>query len=621
MYKGICTLSFIILSIFSTWAQPGSYYSGTQNLQGYRLKTKLHEIIARKTISWNYGDLPVFYEQTDRDFYYENDSSLLDIYSENPVGVDPYNYYYQNNSLISGASTEGLGWNREHIYSQSFFNSYYPMYSDLHFILPTDARVNQRRSNYPYAKVGNAAFTSLNGTKVGPSATANYTNTVTEPIDEFKGDVARMLMYVAVRYENLLPFFEYANVRNPIDSLSEKSFKDWYIPLLLSWHQQDPVSQKEIARNNAVFSIQGNRNPFIDHPEWVQSIWGNLPTDITVPDAPFQVSVLGRGRHFITVEWPYVQGNNIAGYEILLNGNYAGTTSGLTYTFDRLLENTSYDIAVRTYSTSYVKSVLTTSISVTTAVNDTFAEDLLISKLITGTANNKAIEISNKTGHPVDLRHYYLNMRQQNNTSGALYWSANKIQLEGVLAPGKKLVIINPKAQLACFPVDSADIVSNGLPMTFDGTLAIDLLHDNITIDRIGNADVRVSFANGRSLYRKDTVRMPLAVYDSTEWNMYPLDYCDGLGNPPDDPTRIAEAGKELLFIYPNPVAAGGYIYIEGTLLQKAEQAQLQSMDGRVLVTYKKQFLKSGRLQLPEQVVPGLYILLINGQAYKLLVQ
>lgn len=618
MYKSICTLTFMILFVTGTWAQSGNYYNGIQNQQGYRLKARLHEIVAHKTISWNYGDLPDFYEQTDRDLYYENDSSLLDIYSENPAGVDPYNYHYPN-GLISGASTEGLGWNREHIYSQSFFNSYYPMYSDLHFILPADARVNQRRSNYPFANVGNAAFTSLNGTKVGPSATENYTNTVTEPIDEFKGDVARMLMYVAVRYENLLPFFQHENVRNPIDSLSEKSFKDWYIPLLLSWNQLDPVSQKEIERNNAVYAIQGNRNPFIDHPEWVQAIWGNLPNDNTPPDAPFQVMMTGRGKHFITVEWPYVQGSNIAGYEVLINGNYIGSTSGLTYTLDQLSENTSYDISVRTYSTSYIKSTIATSINVTTTANDTFASDLLISKLITGSADNKAIEISNKTGHPADLRHYYLNMRQENNTSGALYWSSNKIQLEGVLPQGRKLVIINPKAQLPCFSVDSADIVSNGLPMNFDGTLAIDLLHDNTTIDRLGDAAIRANYASGRSLYRKDTVTLPVGTYDSTQWDMHPLNYCEGLGNPPV-PTGIAASLKTSLSIYPNPVVAGGYIYVTGMQLGKVLQAQLRSMDGRVLATYIRPFFKTDCLQLPE-LVPGLYILLIDGQGYKLLVK
>ncbi|MNS73012.1 hypothetical protein D3C72_1064380 [compost metagenome] len=376
-----------------------------------------------------------------------------------------------------------------------------------------------------------------------------------------------------------------------------------------------------MERNNAVYAIQGNRNPFIDHPEWVQSIWGNLPNDNTVPDAPFQVVLQEKGKNFITIEWPYVQGSNIVGYEVFLNGNFVGSTKDLIYTFDQLTENTSYDITVRSYSTSYVKSVLAPAISVTTMTNDTFASDLLVSKLITGSAYNKAIEISNRTGHPVDLRHYYLNMRQENNTSGALYWSSNKIQLEGMLMQGCKLVIINPNAQLACFVTDSADIVSNGLPMNFDGTLAIDLLHDNATIDRIGDASVRANFAAGRSLYRKTSVTLPVALYDSTEWDTYPLDYCDGLGNPPEEPTRITSTAKESLNIYPNPVAAGSYIYVEGKQLNHVKEAQLQYIDGRVLARYKNPFRKTDSIKLPEQLALGVYILRIDGQGYKLLVK
>ncbi|RQO30548.1 endonuclease I [Taibaiella sp. KBW10] len=611
----------VILFIYSSLALaqgPGNYYSGTLNLQGYTLKAKLHELVAKKTTSWNYGDLPLFYEQTDRDLYYEQDSSIIDIYSENPSGVDPYNYYYQNNSLISGAATEGLGWNREHIYSQSFFNSYYPMYSDLHFIVPTDARVNQRRSNFPFAKVGTAAFTSLNGTKVGPSATPNYTNTVTEPIDAFKGDVARMLMYVAVRYENMLPFFQYSNVRNPLDSLSEQSFKNWYIPLLLSWNQLDPVSQKEIDRNNTVYTLQGNRNPFIDHPEWAQAIWGVLPADTSRPDAPYQVSMVQKGKSFISVTWPYVQGNGWA-YEVFLNGAYQGSTRALNYTFNHLNPNTPYEIKVRSYSQSYVKSDFTAPINVTTADTDTFANDLLITKFIVGTDYNKAIEISNQTGYAVDLRHYYLNMRQENNTSGALYWSSNKIQLEGTLAHNRKLVIINPKAQLTCFDQDSADIISNGLPMNFDGKLALDLLYDNTPIDRMGDASVIGNYAVHKSLYRKEHIKNPVIAFDTAQWTVYPVDYCEGLGNP-ESTTGIAKTIVQKAFkIYPNPVK-GGTVSFTGTALERVQEVQLISMEGKVLQTYCQPFRTGNSIVLPYQI-KGLYLLIIDGIAYRIVVE
>ncbi len=597
---------------------PAGYYDGTQNLQGYHLKAKLCEIVSAKTTSWNYGDLPAYYEQTDRDLYYEGDSSVLDIYSENPAAADPYNYWYNNNSLIAGASNEGEGWNREHIYSQSFFNSNYPMYSDLHFIVPTDARVNQRRSNFPFGKVGsNPAFTSLNGTRVGPADMPGYTNTVTEPIDEFKGDIARMLMYVAIRYENLLPYFQYANVRNPIDSLSERAFKPWYISLLLQWHQQDPVSQKEIDRNNSIYTIQGNRNPFVDNPQYAQAIWGNLPTGTTVPDQPFQVDVIDRGARYISVSWPYLQDPGILGFEVFLNDVKVGTTHNETFTFHHLEPATSYDIKVRSYSQAYVKSPFTALSAVTTLSADTFSRDLFISKLIVGSGQNKAIELSNNTGHEVDLRDYYINIRQVNQSTGALYWSSNKLQLEGALSQGRKLVILNPLAQLSCFSNDSADILSNATPMRFDGKLAMELGYNNTTVDRLGNSAAVADYASAKSLYRKAAVIHPNSSFDTTEWDSYPEDYCEDLGNVNVLPTGISKVNSaNEFYLYPNP-NFHKVLHIKGNL-KEIREIKILTIEGRVLQTHKEAV--NGTIRLPESS-PGILIIAINGKAYPVLVQ
>ncbi|QCX53960.1 endonuclease [Elizabethkingia sp. JS20170427COW] len=266
------TLLFLLIPLLHLAQIPTDYYASTSGLTGYTLKHQLHQIISKNLRSWNYGDLPEFYKVTDVDKYYENNGSLLDIYSEIPDGADAYEYRYEDNQLISGAGEEGLGWNREHILSQSYFNSNYPMYSDLHFIVPTDARLNQRRSNWPFVKVNNKpTLVGSNGMKFGPSATPGRTTTGAEPIDEFKGDVARMLLYTSVRYEGLLNTFNPDNPRSPMDGTEEKAWEDWYITMLLEWHHLDPVSQREIDRNNEVYKIQGNRNPFVDFPEWVDS--------------------------------------------------------------------------------------------------------------------------------------------------------------------------------------------------------------------------------------------------------------------------------------------------------------------------------------------------------------
>jgi len=150
------------------------------------------------------------------------------------------------------------------------------MNSDVHHIFLTDGFVNSERGSHPYGEVSNTTFTSRNGSKVGLSNARNgYSGFVFEPIDEFKGDLARAQFYMATRYEDIIS--TWASNSNNADAVLERNnrqvFEDWYLDLLLQWHKQDPVSQKEIDRNNAAFDYQGNRNPYIDVPEFAELIW------------------------------------------------------------------------------------------------------------------------------------------------------------------------------------------------------------------------------------------------------------------------------------------------------------------------------------------------------------
>ena len=197
----------------------------------------------------------------------------MDIYSEKPTSADPYNYAYITKQCGTYVS-EGNCYNREHIIPQSVFSSASPMVGDAHFIPPTDGKVNAQRSNYPHGNVGTASWTSYNGSKLGTSAVAGYTGTVFEPINEFKGDIARMYFYFATRYENTVANYSYAM----FDGSSNKVFTTAFLSMLLTWHNQDPVSAYEIARNNAIYTRQGNRNPFIDNPNYVALIWGPAPS-------------------------------------------------------------------------------------------------------------------------------------------------------------------------------------------------------------------------------------------------------------------------------------------------------------------------------------------------------
>ena len=263
---------------------PTGYYDGTSGLTGYPLKTKLSQIITAGYSQHSYDDLDSQYPSSDADKYYEKDNTVLDIYSENPSGADPYNYNF-GQKKCGNYSVEGDCYNKEHTVPQSLFNQRLPMRSDIHHVLPTDGKVNGMRSNYPFGRVNNPSYTSKNGGKVGPNATpgSTYGGSVFEPINEFKGDIARCLLYFVTRYQSQLSGFSSGNILNT--SNVNQGLVTWELNILLLWHQQDPVSQKEIDRNNSAYSYQKNRNPFIDHPEWVTTIWGSSP--LAVDDANF----------------------------------------------------------------------------------------------------------------------------------------------------------------------------------------------------------------------------------------------------------------------------------------------------------------------------------------------
>jgi endonuclease I len=171
---------FLLASGLANAQAPSGYYSSANGLSGASLKTALSNIITNGHQDKGYNGLWTGYKTTDIDKNYENDGSILDIYSEKPSGTDPYKFTPGTNQCGT-YSTEGNCYNREHLVPQSLFNEASPMVSDIHFIRATDGKVNGMRSNYPFGKVGTASFTSRNGSKLGTSASSGYSGTVFEP--------------------------------------------------------------------------------------------------------------------------------------------------------------------------------------------------------------------------------------------------------------------------------------------------------------------------------------------------------------------------------------------------------------------------------------------------------
>jgi endonuclease I/chitodextrinase len=376
--------SFLLLMFFTaSIAQiPTGYYS-TATGTGYTLKTQLYNII-KGHVDNGYAGLYTTYQTSDVDNFYENDGSVLDMYSEKPAGTDPYNYSLGTTQRCGTYSAEGDCYNREHIIPQSSFGSAAPMVSDAHFITPTDGKVNGQRSNYPHAMVGSPTWTSLNGGKLGASTTPGYTGTVFEPIDEFKGDIARMYFYFATRYETTVSGYTFPM----FNGTSNQVFTTAFLNLLITWHNQDPVNAREIARNNAIYGTQSNRNPYIDHPEYVQAVW-NPTADSQAPTAPTSLAVTASTANSVSLSWTASTDNiGVTGYDVYMNSVLKTTVTGLSTTITGLTASTAYSFYVKAKDAAANSSVASNTVNATTTgATDTQAPTAPTSLIASGTTS------------------------------------------------------------------------------------------------------------------------------------------------------------------------------------------------------------------------------------------
>ena len=306
MKKRICIFIGSIAIAVSAGAQgpgsSGSYYQDADGKTGAELKTALCAIIYNRT-ERTYGDLWTDFCTTD----VRDDGKVWDMYS----GIS--NFTFGTDQDPGSGNKEGQYYNREHSWPNSWFGGkVQPMYTDLHHIYSTDNATNQKRSAWPYAEVtGSTEWSNELGTKLGYNY--GYSCTVFEPADDYKGDVARIYFYMVTCYKDKK--FSQGGKGYLMFTWdgTECGFTDKAIKCLLKWHRNDPVSQKEIDRNNKVAQKQGNRNPFVDDPELAEYIWGekkneayacpaNGIEDVVVPTSTVAVKVISDGHLYILRE-------------------------------------------------------------------------------------------------------------------------------------------------------------------------------------------------------------------------------------------------------------------------------------------------------------------------------
>ncbi len=255
-------LSLLMVPALAMGQEPDGYYKSCEGLGGKSLLVSLGDKVGpHKNVG--YDGLWTVYKESD----VRSDGTVWDMYSTKKW-----------NSWVKCGNYKNVGdcLNREHSFPKSWWGrTKAAQYSDAFHLYPTDGKVNGQRSNYPYGECSGGSQLPSSGSvhplgRLGRSTFAGYSGTVFEPDDEYKGDFARSYFYMAAAYNDKIGGWS----SDMLAGNNYPVYKTWAVNLLLKWHRQDPVSQKEIDRNNAVYKHQNNRNPFIDHPELAEYIWG-----------------------------------------------------------------------------------------------------------------------------------------------------------------------------------------------------------------------------------------------------------------------------------------------------------------------------------------------------------
>ena len=563
----IIITGLFLQALFLSAAVPSGYYYFVNNKKKADLKTAIHTYCAPMK-EFEYGGGAGF---TWEGFFYTDrraDSTVIDMYSNTVRKFTGFN-------AISGMHIE-------HSFPKSWWGAYpNGAYKDLFHLYPADASANESKNNLPLGEVTGTPGFNNGVTKVGKNGFETaYTDNCFEPADEFKGDFARSYFYIASVYENLAPLMQspmtYTNNTYPF-------FKPWAIDLLLKWSKQDPVSPKEITRNETIYGLQGNRNPFIDYPDLADYIWGkdtlnvypfpaetepfltaprrgnfidfgvilqndtrsqnlhiqgvNIGTDITVkiknnsPSFSLSASVVSASAAFtgtdISVKFTPSASGSVRD-TLLIEGG--GLTESLFIPLKALasadfitLEPT--DIAPVGGTLQWISDPLATQYRLNVYQNEQHAGDLIISTYVEGSSWNKAIELYNGTGKTLDLSHYWL----QKQTNGAGYFGST-FRLSGTLDSGKSYVIVHKLATSDL--LNKANLVTDSL-LQYNGNDAIALVRSGVTIDMVGqaNAGADVMWGENLTLQRIESITHPSSVFNPSEWRTLPIDSYSMLGN------------------------------------------------------------------------------------------
>ncbi len=555
---------------------PAGYYYQAHGKTGAELKTALHNIIKEASmLKYGSGE-----GATWEGFFYTDqnpDGSVFDMYSNEVRYFDEFN------------SIDGM--HIEHSLPNSWWGGINNnAYRDLYHLYPADATMNMSKSNNPLGEVTGTPIRDNGVSKMGKNGFGNeYTGNCFEPADIYKGDFARSYFYIATAYEDYAPLWNSPMMQNNTWPV----WQSWALQLLMEWSKEDLISQREKDRAEAVYKIQGNRNPFIDYPDLVDYIWGDktsIPYPFPEETEPFLIypknnKTLNFGislegdRNSIDLD---IEGKNLTealnlywkteNTELSLSQTsipadeaISGKTIQIFYTpqtsgmgvdtlvikggglADSVIVKVSRGAttdfmalpAIETTSTQstlqWIRHPQATGYRIDLYSGDQQAGDLIISSYIEGSKGyDKAIEIYNGTGKTVDLSKYSL--RKQTNGSGSF---GTELSLQNdahpTLAHGETFLIVSGDCTNEAL-ISRAQMIAPAEKekslMSFNGDDAIGLYHNGIQIDVIGDVDTGKGATWGVDVtyMRKAEITHPVTVCDWSEWINLGTDVFDQTG-------------------------------------------------------------------------------------------
>ncbi|MDB4720411.1 endonuclease [Verrucomicrobiales bacterium] len=268
----ILTLLQIIHQVYGE--EPAGYYDSAHGKNGKSLREAINQIIS--------GHNVISYSSTDE---------AMSVIDADPINKNNVILIYSRKSDPTSNCCSN-GWNREHLWPNSYgIDNRGPAYSDIHALRPCDSNVNSSRGNKHFDE-SDPESRYYKFPSHPEAILCSSDNNSWSPSESLKGDIARAMFYMDIRYEGKSgePDLE---LTDDLAEITSSNSKMGSLKTLLIWHMLDPVSEEEEIRNDRVYEIQNNRNPFIDRPQWVSSIWGN----------PLQISI-SETVNSIKVSWP-----------------------------------------------------------------------------------------------------------------------------------------------------------------------------------------------------------------------------------------------------------------------------------------------------------------------------